>query len=460
MVGLSFLALLSACGGGNDNTPPNPPSSIDKWTWVSGSNTTFQAGTYGTLGTGSTSNIPGARAWAGSWIDSSGKLWIFGGEGEDSAGSIGFLNDLWRYNPTSLEWTWISGSNVMNQAGIYGTLGAADPANVPGARSLFITWRDSAGALWLFGGWGYDSAGDLEHNNDLWKFDGTNWTWVSGSMTVDQAGNYGMLGSPSVLNVPGARSAGVSWVDSAGKLWLFGGVGLDSTGDAGALNDLWRFDPATLEWTWVSGSDLVGQDGTYGAKGTGSTSNVPGARYGSASWIDSSGNLWLFGGLGLDSAGSNDYLNDLWKFNPTTLEWTWVSGSKTVDQVGTYGTKGTPASSNIPGARTGAVSWIDSSGGLWLFGGGGLDSASNAGDLNDLWRYDGTAWKWVSGSSSVSQEGTYGTKGTAASSNVPGAREYALAWIDSSGDLWLFGGFGLTSSNYQELFNDLWRYDR
>ena len=35
-----------------------------------------------------------------------------------------------------------------------------------------------------------------------------------------------------------------------------------------------------------------------------SSSNVPGARDSSATWIDSSGNLWLFGGNGYDSYGN------------------------------------------------------------------------------------------------------------------------------------------------------------
>jgi hypothetical protein len=67
-----------------------------------------------------------------------------------------------------------------------------------------------------------------------------------------------------------------------------------------------------------------------------------------------------------------------------------MSGSNTVPsggagQPGVYGTLGVPAAANVPGGRESAVSWIDSGGDLWLFGGGG--SALAQGDLNDLWRY-------------------------------------------------------------------------
>ena len=50
-------------------------------------------------------------------------------------------------------------------------------------------------------------------------------------------------------------------------------------------------------WVWVSGSELANQSGVYGTQGLESTSNVPGAREASASWIDANRNFWIFGGL-------------------------------------------------------------------------------------------------------------------------------------------------------------------
>jgi len=432
----------------------------DEWTWVSGSNIVDQAGIYGTQGIAASSNVPGARDSAASWIDPQGNLWLFGGEGWDSAHITYYLNDLWKYDPATLEWTWVSGSNTVNQAGTYGTQGTAAPSNVPGGRKGAVSWIDSSGKLWLSGGYGWDSAGDQDYLNDLWEYDPTTleWTWVSGSNTVDQLGVYGTQGVSDSSNVPGAREWPVSWIDSQGKLWLFGGLGFNS----GWHNDLWKYDPAILEWTWVSGSNIVYQAGIYGTKGTADPSNVPGAREWAVSWLDSQGKLWLFGGNGLDSTGRSGDLNDLWKYDPTILEWTWVSGSNTVDQLGVYGTKGAAAFSNVPGARSDAVSWLDSSGKLWLFGGFGLDSVGISGWLNDLWKYDPTTleWTWVSGSNALDQAGTYGTQGTAAPSNVPGARLWAVSWLDSSGKLWLFGGFGLDSAGYTARLNDLWHYIR
>ena len=56
---------------------------------------------------------------------------------------------------------------------------------------------------------------------------------------------------------------------------------------------------------------------------------------------------------------------------PGPNEWAWVNGANYNDQGGTYGTQGTAATGNIPGARAGSISWTDAAGNLWLFGGVG-----------------------------------------------------------------------------------------
>jgi N-acetylneuraminic acid mutarotase len=182
----------------------------------------------------------------------------------------------------------------------------------------------------------------------------------------------------------------VSWIDSSNNLWLFGGFGHDSAGTYGNLNDLWEYSPSSREWTWVSGSNTIAASGVYGTLGIPSIANVPGARNSAVSWIDNSGNFWLFGGNGQQSL-VQDWPNDLWEFNPATTTWTWMSGSKAVDAnegvPGTYGTLGVPALTNVPGGRSGALSWKTKDGNFWLFGGDGYDSTGTSGDLNDLWRY-------------------------------------------------------------------------
>lgn len=59
--------------------------------------------------------------------------------------------------------------------------------------------------------------------NDLWKFDGINWVWISGTDIVDHQGNHVTQGIPHPNNVPGGRLHAVSWIDSLNNLYLFGG---------------------------------------------------------------------------------------------------------------------------------------------------------------------------------------------------------------------------------------------
>ena len=348
------------------------------WTWESGSNSANQVPIFGTLGSPGSANVPGARTGAVGWTDASGNFWLFGGVGFDSTGRTEYLNDLWKFS--SGQWTWMGGSQTGASSGVYGTQITADANNAPGAREFPVSWTDAAGDFWLFGGYGYDSTGALGDLNDLWRYSGGQWTWVSGTNVVNQPGVYGTLGLAAAANVPSGRREAVGWIDSSGNLWLFGGGYGQSLY---MLNDLWRYSAG--QWTWMGGSALPGQAGVYGSQGTPASTNVPGSRVLALGWTDASGNFWLFGGNGADFTGAADYLNDLWKYSEG--QWTWVSGSDMGHQSGNYGTQGVAANSNLLGGRFAPVGWVDTSGSLYLFGGDGYDSTGTLGFMNDLWKY-------------------------------------------------------------------------
>lgn len=226
--------------------------------------------------------------------------------------------------------------------GVYGTLGVPAATNVPGTRENAVTWTDSKGNLWLFGGSGYDTTMNTRNLNDLWEFNPSTreWTWMSGSSAVTgfwgQDGVYGTQGAPAAGNVPPGRYGAVAWTDTRGDLWLFGGWGCEGSethgfADACYYNDLWEYNPSTNQWAWMGGSDSTDQPGVYGTAGAPATGNIPGGRSSAVAWTDSKGNLWLFGGYGYDSGGMLCFLNDLWKFNPATGEWAWISGVSTTD---------------------------------------------------------------------------------------------------------------------------------
>jgi N-acetylneuraminic acid mutarotase len=345
------------------------------WTWMAGGSAIGQVmPVYGTKGVAAAGNIPGARIWSSTWTDHSGNLWLFGGTGYDSTGNRGELNDLWKFNGSA--WAWMAGSNVIGAAGVYGNKGVAGPSNTPGARQIAASATDPAGNLWLFGG-----ETQSRQWNDLWKWNGTRWTWVSGATVTNTEGVWGTKGTAAATNVVNARSGSALWIDSANRFWLFGGYG-PFQGGVDNFNDLWKFDGTT--WTWVAGTNLLGQPGVMGTKGVADPASTPGARSNGTRWIDSSNNLWFFGGVGHDGLDGFGSCNDLWKWNGSA--WAWISGSASVSQIGLYGTEGVPSPNNVPGARSGSPAFTDAAGGLWLFGGYGMDSLGTFSLLNDLWK--------------------------------------------------------------------------
>jgi hypothetical protein len=424
-------------------------SAVPGWTWTGGSALTDQFGVYGTKGVPASTNMPGARDRAVCWKDSYGNLWLFGGEGCGATYS-GYLNDLWKFDGT--KWTWVSGSSTPGQYGVYGTRLVPASTNMPGGRFNAVGWVDSSNNLWLFGGQGWAASGNDSYLNDLWKFDGTNWTWIRGSTATDASGVYGTKGVTTSTSVPGARGASLGWVDSAGNFWLYGGAGM-SASTSGYLNDLWKFSGGN--WTWMSGSQAASQVGVYGTKNVPAATNIPGARSCPAGWLDSSGNVWLFGGHGYATSAQGS-LNDLWKYDGTN--WTWVGGSNSVNQVGTYGTQGVAASTNQPGSRYGSAFWKDNTGNFWLFGGSGYPAVSSFSYLGDLWKFDGTNWTWASGLSTANPLPVYGTKNVPSPTNLPGGRVYPMAWKGGNNSLFLFGGLGYGQGGAFGWLSDTWFY--
>ncbi len=440
----------------------NSNDNSGQWAWMSGSASYNVLGTYYMEYAPSPYNMPGARINAAGMLDkTNNRLWMYGGIGYGSSSSEGYLSDLWEYDLNLNAWIWIGGSGSVNKAPVNGTKGAATASNTPGGRGQMTSWVDSAGKLWLFGGYAKSSSTSYGCRNDLFKYDPNNgyWVWVSGSNLYNQPGTYGNQGVAGSNYIPGTRALMVSWIDKNGKFWLFGGANFDPNASSKntAMNDLWKYDPATNQWTWVSGSKYTNQSTISGNKGESSTTYNPGARYASVGWADNSNNLWLFGGRDINW---NNY-GDLWRYNIDTNKWTWVSGSTIANsQYGVYGELGVPAASNVPGMRYGGISWFDKThNALWLFGGYGC-VPYECGYLNDLWKYDIATglWTWMGGSSLINQLGDYGVKGIFSTTNIPVSQYYSTSWVDNDGSFWLFGGYGYSPDIAHGELNALWKY--
>jgi hypothetical protein len=98
---------------------------------------------------------------------------------------------------------------------------------------MAASWTDSLGNFWLFGGFGKPASGQVVNFdnglgalNDLWKWDGSNWIWVSGSTMANDLGSGYLDSYPrhGVQTYLGGLFDSLSLIDSKGKLWLLGGL--------------------------------------------------------------------------------------------------------------------------------------------------------------------------------------------------------------------------------------------
>jgi len=487
--GYVWLFLLAVIGLPRFSDAQTGATAPNEWTWVNGANENGPIlcdplpCTPGVFAPGV---IPPPLELANTWTDLKGNLWLYGGAlGSVSEGPVG--GSVWEFDPSLSEWAWMAGSDsYSDDTAIYGTLGVPAADNHPGWRLGSASWADSQGRLWVFGGYGYTTNGAQQtiFLNDLWVFDPstTYWTWMGGSAQGSVPAVYGTMGTPAAANLPPARIFASTWTDKSGRFWLYGGqsASFDLTGSDAYLNDMWVYDPSAATWEWVSGNTQTTQSpfqtAVYGTLGVPSSSNSPGARIWDSTWTDNNGNLWLFSGLSEP--------NDLWEFNPATSQWAWMAGSNVLGtetcggtpfppcpEHGFYGTLGVPAPGNIPGARQNALGWTDKDGSFWLFGGEGEDAESDAGTLNDLWKFNPLTnqWAWVGGNSTficgIGMYGyeclevpVFGTMGAPSASNNPGGRQGAATWVDNSGNLWLFSGASTTSNGGSAQLNDTWEY--
>jgi len=134
---------------------------------------------------------------------------------------LGLMNDMWRFNLTSMQWAFLGGSLTVDNMGTGGILGVECSICWPRSRRLFASFYDSNDKLY------YIYGGNTGHVlADLWRWNVTSgrWTWLSGSMAVNFGGVYHSLGFETVSNMPNGRHGSVFAFDQPRKLFylLFG----------------------------------------------------------------------------------------------------------------------------------------------------------------------------------------------------------------------------------------------
>lgn len=405
-----------------------------------------------------TQSKPGARAEAAYIYDEDAeKLYLFGGNAFPESGYRGRSNDFWQYS--NGQWVWLSGSKTSGSSSVYGTYQVPAAANTPGARVNAQMWIDGAGDIWLFGGYGKDENGDLGYLNDLWKYSNGQWSWERGSKLRNQQPVSGAFGVADASYTPGAKVQAVTWRDANNDLYLFGGLGTTSTGSTARTNGLWKWDGSN--WSMEAGSTSANGAGSYGTKGVSAPSNYPSARSACSFWGDEDV-LYLYGGQGISSIGGFGYLDQLWKYDRASGEWTWLSGTGgSLSVSAAYGESTDNTASVNPGNLRSAILWSNNGTDLFLFGGIRLSPslANTFVPTNNLWHWDGSNWAWLKGdqnSSYSNMTAEINADGEFSFSNLPSARASAVAWSSDNG-FYLWGGLGVNSNGTSNIsFNDFW----
>ncbi|WAR19633.1 hypothetical protein MAR_001471 [Mya arenaria] len=419
------------------------------WTWLSGKAVANEP---------VSKDQPGGRSGAAFWQQKDKQaLWLFGGETPVGHDQPSVKNDLWRFshgqwslvndgqspdappgrqlaaacglddsffvlfgglgNNPQAQGEKVEDQDLLGDTWIFGlennkwytleefqkTEGAAFVnGSVPEARGDMAFWCQPGDTMSIFGGFGKNKT--LYH--DLWTFDLKTLKWEESTLSVSIPDNSKFA---SHLEYPTARSGSTTWIVGK-RLFLWGGNILPTNFRKkhlmiGNTGDLWEYNQTSDTWAYRLGPRIAcTTPGKYGEQGTADAENMPGCRRRAAAWVDIHGNLWMFGGDGVDDSQESvsvfkhsKLLSDVWHFDTVTFLWTWKGGSQQGEQKGVFGDIGQHSSDAHPGSRCEPVVWDSSVYNdeerrerkyFYIFGGVGHDLNGHDGYLNDVWMFD------------------------------------------------------------------------
>ena len=171
---------------------------------------------YGTLGIPNGGNFPGYRSTVCSFYDASRRSFHLAtgttGEtlnvkfGSDIAGYGGeIFGDVWRYNTTDSQWTWISGPAGFPSGDpyTYPALGMEEARQPAPQFRAGPTCYYNASTSTLFLAGGYVSYGSA---SDIWKLniDSLNWSFIGGKNITGLSPVFGARGIEATTNSMGS----------------------------------------------------------------------------------------------------------------------------------------------------------------------------------------------------------------------------------------------------------------
>jgi hypothetical protein len=401
----------------------------------------------------------------------SGILVLFGGQFLSES-----LGDLWHYSISHKQWARL------------------DVVNGPSPRHSFVFTEVNSTHALLFSGTNADEPiqpegdgipGTNAANNELWLYNllDNSWRLMRGAGN-DAVGNISSVGAFDPLNEPGARF-GASGDYTHGLFWMFGGQSANQNN--GGLfyrqNDLWSYDIARNQWSFVQGDESYEQanyqaytaDPVLYVLHDYESAHAGGLFYHTLMASDRTNELWIVGGLQPNGAATTN----IWRYSVANKTWAYTQ-SFTEDNVQEPNKILFPSwYSPHPPVAYGSTLVLDSAGDfIWQIGGlslvyGGFDAR--------FWLFNMTApdarivqtpvgmepicgWglaKYPRFSSDkndrVNQRGQWVHEGVRDPMAMPAGRAFAARAVDpSTNSLWFYGGYGRDSVENDGALSDLW----
>jgi len=391
-------------------------------------------------------------AWT--YDEQSQSLYLYGGDSYDP----GYHSNLWKYQ--NGDWVWLTGSGASSYtSAVHGTQGVSSANNTPGSRMDAVMWMGSGDTLWLFGGYGYDENGSVGRLSDLYCYVEGEWTWMKGSKFKDDLGSFGTQGQAAASNNPPGLSGMKVWTNPQGEAYIFGGISAASSN--AYYNTIWKFNGTN--WIWIKGDNTFGSSATYGTKGIPAAGNNPGGSFNFTLAGDANGFYTYGGEIYYSHRSTPHFSNQLWYFDASTEEWTFLFGSTLgASNVPTYDVETKNSNLVNPGYNRGGASWV-ANGKFYLSSGliyTGISSHYYT-PSNNLWEWDGTYWSWNKGAKDA--EGAdpnlavYNSESEFNYDHIPAPRYYPIYW-KAGNSLYLAKGLVTASGMNSQNLDDMWAF--
>lgn len=336
-------------------------------------------------------NLPRAFSASGTAVSAERTFMLFGGiNGIKNR----MFNEVWEFEfkKENVTGMWRKLSNGTFSQPVYGKTNVYHPNNHPYqfAMSQFHNSYSGKNAFLTVTG-GYDNYHSL---TQIWEWSNVynSWRFIKGPKSTESEnlqGNYPSHPNTncSIHHFPSSRAAASTWLVD-GILYFFGGGNFGENQISDSIfffadgnfqfrtqNDLWRFDPITNIFCWISGPKDANQDDHIDSKYIFNANNVPPGLLGSVTWSDSM-NSKLYLGFGLKIGGIAS--NSIFIFDISRNSWKLTNGEDG-DSVTT--------SENLPKSAFGVANWFVSNTEVYFFAGGKFTSSKTIQEIGETWKY-------------------------------------------------------------------------